>query len=64
MISILLASSSCQKDYLHEALDEADRERCQQVPGLVDRVDWRSSRFLKQQAMTALAAGARHSLSS
>jgi len=62
-ISILLADVSCQHHYLSTALDAADRERCRRNPRLHERADWRTSRFLKQQAAAELASGARWSMS-
>ena len=55
VISILLADVSCQHHYLSTALDAADRERCRHTPRLHERADWRTSRFLKQQAAAELA---------
>ena len=63
VISILLADVSCQHHYLSTALDAADRERCRRNPRLHERADWRTSRFLKQQAAAELASGARWSMS-
>ena len=63
VISILLADVSCQHHYLATALDAPDRERCRRNPRLHERADWRTSRFLKQQAAAELASGARWSMS-
>lgn len=63
VISILLADVSCQHHYLSTALDAAVRERCRRNPRLHERADWRTSRFLKQQAAAELASGTRWSMS-
>ncbi|WWT75829.1 hypothetical protein V8H18_06040 [Lautropia mirabilis] len=58
-----MADVGCQHHYLSTALDAHDRERCRRNPRLHERADWRTSRFLKQQAAAELASGARWSMS-
>ena len=49
-LTLLLAGPDCAHHYRHALLDAADHARCQQQPALVQRPDWQSSRFLKQQS--------------
>ena len=63
VISILLTDVNCQHHYLATALDAPDRERCRRNPRLHERADWRTSRFLKQQAAVELASCAQWSMS-
>lgn len=58
-----MADVSCQHHYLGTALDAPDRERCRRNPRLQERADWRTSRFLKQQAAAELASCAQWSMS-
>ncbi|PIT12423.1 hypothetical protein BGI30_02595 [Snodgrassella alvi] len=46
---ILLASADVSGQYSSLKLDQADKQRLQQYPRLAQRIDWQSSRFLKQQ---------------
>ena len=48
-LTLLLAGPDCVHRYRHALLDAADHLRCQQQPALAQRIDWQSSRFLKQQ---------------
>ncbi|WP_239350069.1 4'-phosphopantetheinyl transferase family protein [Snodgrassella communis] len=46
---ILLTTADVSGQYRSLKLDQADKLRLQQHPQLAQRVDWQSSRFLKQQ---------------
>ncbi len=49
-LQLWLAGADSAEHYRPQALDDGDRRRLSRHPALERRVDWRVSRFLKQQA--------------
>ncbi|STZ76545.1 4'-phosphopantetheinyl transferase family protein [Bergeriella denitrificans] len=50
LLTCLLADPSAAEHYRPERLDAADRRRAAATPAITKRIDWQSSRYLKQQA--------------